>query len=40
MTAPYDIPENADLTLGAHELDVNECVEQIMMLLGKKGVIS
>jgi len=40
VTAPYDTPAAADLTLGAHELDVNECVEQIMALLTKKGVVS
>jgi len=40
VTAPYDTPANADLTLGAHELDVNECVEQIMILLAKKGIVA
>ena len=40
VTAPYDLPESADLTLGAHELEVNECVERIMTLLTERGVIS
>ena len=40
VSAPYDTPENADLTLDASEADVNECVERIMTLLTEKGVVS
>ena len=40
VTAPYDVPENADLTLDASKVDVNECVEQIMTLLTERGVVS
>ncbi len=40
VSAPYDVPTAADLTLGAHELSVNECVERIVKLLAEKNVIS
>jgi len=40
VTANYDVPASADLTLGAHELEVNECVDQIMTLLAKKGIVA
>jgi len=40
VSAPYDTPANADLTLDASEADVNECVEQIMSLLADKDVVS
>jgi adenylylsulfate kinase-like enzyme len=40
VSAPYDTPPGADLTLDASTTDVNECVEQIMSLLANKGVVS
>jgi bifunctional enzyme CysN/CysC len=40
VTADYDVPTRADLTLGAHELSVSECVERIMALLTERGIIS
>lgn len=40
VTASYDVPESADLTLDASKTDVNECVEQIMTLLTERGVVS
>ena len=40
VTAPYEAPTEADLTLGTHELDINACVERIMALLAERGVIS
>lgn len=40
VTAPYDRPESADLTLNADEVEVNECVERIMTLLTERGVVS
>lgn len=39
VTAPYDVPESADLTLDASQTDVNECVEKIMTLLTERGVV-
>jgi bifunctional enzyme CysN/CysC len=40
VTADYDVPTRADLTLGAHELSVSECVERILALLTERGIIS
>ena len=40
VTADYDVPESADLTLDASQVDVNECVEQIMGMLTERGVVS
>ncbi|MEM8945980.1 MAG: sulfate adenylyltransferase subunit CysN [Planctomycetota bacterium] len=40
VTAPYDVPESADLTLNASEVEVSDCVEQVMTLLTERGVIS
>ncbi len=40
VSAPYDVPANADLTLDAHEHDTNACVEKIMALLGEKGIVA
>jgi len=40
VSAPYEDPTNADLVLGTHELDVNECVERIMTLLGEKKIVT
>ncbi len=40
VTAPYDVPESADLTLDASKVEVNECVEQIMTLLAERGVVT
>ena len=35
----YEEPTQADLVLGTHELDVDECVDRIMKLLEKRGVV-
>jgi len=40
VSAPYDVPSNADLTLDANEVDVNACVERIMSLLTEKGIVA
>lgn len=40
VSAPYEVPENADLVLGTHELDVDECVKRIVELLKKRGVVT
>ncbi len=39
VSATYDKPESADLTLPTHELTVDKCVDQIMALLTARGVI-
>ena len=40
VSAPYEVPESADLTLGTHELDVEECVKRVVELLKQRGVVS
>lgn len=40
VSAPYEVPENADLVLGTHELDVDECIKRIVELLKKRGVVN
>ena len=40
VTADYDVPASADLTLDASQVEVNECVEKIMTLLTERGVVS
>jgi len=39
LAAPYEPPEDADLVLSTDEVSVHECVQQIVGLLGKRGVI-
>ncbi|MBM4091456.1 MAG: adenylyl-sulfate kinase, partial [Planctomycetes bacterium] len=39
VSAPYDVPENADLVLAADRLTLDQCVDQLMALLVAKGVI-
>ena len=40
LTAPYEPPTAADLTLPTHEQDINACVDQIVELLSSRGVLS
>jgi len=40
VSATYDRPPAADLTLPTHELPVDECVDRIVALLIQRGVIS
>ena len=39
VSAPYEEPKAPDLVLPTHELSVEECVDTLMSLLNKKGVI-
>ena len=39
VTANYEEPTSADLVLNTHELDVDQCVTQLMKLLENKGVV-
>ncbi len=39
VSADYEEPSAADLVLGTHEIDVDECLERIMNLLDEKGVV-
>ena len=36
VSAPYDPPTTADLTLETHKLSVSECVDRIVGLLEKR----
>ena len=40
VSAPYDVPTEADLVLQTDTTEVNECVDQIIALLKDKGYIS
>ena len=40
VSASYDEPTRADLVLGTHELDVDQCLERIMALLSERGVVN
>ena len=40
ISAPYEAPTAPDLVLPTHELDLNTCVERVIELLKKRGVIS
>ena len=40
VSADYEVPSNADLVLGTHELDVDECVDRIMKLLRERKIVS
>ena len=39
VSADYEEPTQADLVLGTHELDVDECVDRIMRLLEDRGMV-
>jgi len=39
VTAPYEKPESADLTIPTHQVDLEESTERIIALLRAKGVI-
>ena len=39
VSADYDEPAQADLVLGTHELDVDECIDRIMKLLEERGIV-
>jgi bifunctional enzyme CysN/CysC len=39
ISAPYDVPKNADLVLPTHEIGISECVDQIVAMLEERGVI-
>ena len=39
VSAPYDVPENADLILPTHEIGIPECVDRIVTLLKERGFI-
>ncbi|MEM7193852.1 MAG: adenylyl-sulfate kinase [Pseudomonadota bacterium] len=39
ISSPYEVPENADLIINTAELDVTDCVDQVLDLLRQRGVI-
>jgi bifunctional enzyme CysN/CysC len=39
VSAPYDVPENADLVLPTHEIGIPECVDRIVKLLEERGLL-
>ncbi len=39
VTAPYEAPQSADLTVPTHEIDAEESTERILAILRAKGVI-
>jgi bifunctional enzyme CysN/CysC len=39
VSFPYEEPENPDLVLPTHELDVNECIDRVMNVLREKLVL-
>lgn len=39
VSAEYEEPAAADLVLGTHELEIDQCVDQLMQLLEDKGVV-
>jgi bifunctional enzyme CysN/CysC len=40
VSAPYDVPKNADLMLRPDQTSVNDCVDQIMDLLQQRDIIA
>jgi bifunctional enzyme CysN/CysC len=40
VSAPYEVPQSADLVLPTHELPVAECVARILRLLEERQVIT
>ncbi len=40
VSAPYDIPVDANLVLSPHQDDVSVCVDQILEMLSDKGIFS
>ena len=39
VSAAYEEPAAADLVLGTHELDIDQCVDRLMKLLEEKGIL-
>ena len=39
VSATYETPDNADLVLATHKLNVDECVDKIVQLLKKRGIV-
>ena len=39
VTAKYDVPQQPDLSLATDQLDVSECVEQIVKLLETRQLL-
>ena len=39
VSAPYEVPEQPDLELPTHELDVDTCVDRLLALLEERGVV-
>jgi adenylylsulfate kinase-like enzyme len=39
VSAPYDVPQSADLTLATDRLGVDACVDAILELLRSRGAI-
>jgi bifunctional enzyme CysN/CysC len=40
ISADYEVPHSPDLVLPTHELGVDQCVQRIMEMLNKKGIIA
>lgn len=40
ISSPYEQPENADLTLNTAELEIQQCVDEIIKMLASNGLIS
>ncbi len=40
ISSPYEEPENAQLTLNTDQLNINECVEQVIDYCTKNGIIN
>ncbi len=40
VSSPYEAPAEADLVLPTHELSVEESVDQILKMLGERGVVA
>ena len=40
VSAPYEPPEQPDLTLRTNQADVNQCMEQVLDLLAGRGLLS
>jgi len=39
IDAPYELPPNPEMTVETHKYDVDECVEQMMQELTKRGLL-
>ena len=40
VSAPYDEPTSADLVLPTHEMPVAECVDELIKLLERRGIVT